>query len=221
MALRRQWRSASQALALSLALSLALAFASPALAHGSSIPHDLAGVRLCVDAHSIDVRFERGGVAAERAVTERLERALETIFTAGNVDWWLAGDCPAEDGYLSLVLDVREATWFAPRASAYALAVQVGRRAPQADGSVRAAPADGFDLAVHELFDERAVGIPALVFLPGYLEAALRDLTVSWWEDQLATASDARLLQRWLPPVGAVLASLTGWLTWRALRARR
>jgi hypothetical protein len=53
-----------------------------------------------------------------------------------------------------------------------------------AGASARADPPDAFDLSTEELYDERAVGIPAFVFLPAYLEAGLRDLVVSWWLDQ-------------------------------------
>ena len=121
---------------------------TPALARGS-IFNELAGVHLCVDDASLDVRFERGGEVAIGLVRERLWRSLERTFTGASLLW---------------------------------------RRA---DGSVRASPADTFDVRVVELFDERAVGTPAVVFLPRYVEAGLRDLSVRWWQDPLAAEADS------------------------------
>ena len=177
------------------------------LAHGTTIPHDLAGIRLCVDDDSLDVRFERGGEAARAAVSERLGRAVEQVLDAASVPWRRERRCEAaDDGYLSVELRVEEAAWFAPRASAYTLRVQVGPRSEGPAGSVRAWPPSAFDLSVDEVFDERAVGVPAVVFLPRYVEAALRDLSVSWWEDYLdARAAEARP-PAWLPWLGGGLA---------------
>lgn len=190
--------------------------AAVALAHGTTIPHDLAGVAPCVDEASIDVRIERGGEAAERAVRERLERALDRTLTSSAVPWHRGAPCPDGVDYLSVVLVVESAPWFAPRASAYELAVQVGARASADDGTVRAYPPAAFDLAVRELFDERAVGVPAVVFLPRYVEAGLRDLSVSWWEDHV-TSLAASGGARWLPPVaGSALAVLVAAAAWWA-----
>jgi len=198
----------------------ALLVAGSGHAHGTTIPHDLAGVRLCVDDDSLTVAFERGGEAASAAVTQRLERALDQVLDAAAVPWRRAVRCPDADGYLSVGLVVEDAPWFAPRASAYTLTVQVGPRVRGADGVVRAQPASAFDLSVAEVFDERAVGVPAVVFLPRYVEAALRDLSVSWWEDHLAAAAAERTVPAWLPWFGAALAAAVAALTWRRLRAR-
>lgn len=181
-ALTRRWRVLA-------ALVLLLAW-NPVPAH-DSIHSALAGVRLCVDDDSLDVRFERGGEVAAGLVRERLWRSLEQTFTGASLPWQRAPVCSGADGYLSVVLDVREAPWYGPRASAYELAVQVGQRQAMADGSVRASPAGAFDFRVVELFDERAVGIPAVVFLPRYVEAGLRDLSVRWWQDHLAREASA------------------------------
>ena len=191
-----------------------------AAAHGTIAPHDLAGVRPCVDDDSIDVRFERGGDVARRAVTERLERSLRTVFDGAAIPWTRVTRCDGSSAYLSIVLHVWDASAFAPRASAYELAVQVGRREVLGDGTARARPPDAFDLAVIELFDERAVGVAAVVFLPRYVEAGLRDLTVSWWEDHLA-APAAPSVPPWVPWVGAVLAAVAATLAWRVSRRRR
>jgi hypothetical protein len=199
----------------------ALQVAGVAHAHGTTIPHDLAGVRLCVDDDSLLVAFERGGEAARVAVTQRLERALEQVLGAAAVPWRREERCPDADGYLSVGLVVEGAPWFAPRASAYTLTVQVGPRTRGADGVVRAQPASAFDLSVAEVFDERAVGVPAVVFLPRYVEAGLRDLSVSWWEDHLDAAAAARAVPAWLPWLGAALAASVAALTWWWLRARR
>ena len=196
-ALTLRWR-------LLAALVVLLAW-TPVSAHGS-IHSELAGVRLCVDDDSLDVRFERGGEVAAGLVRERLWRSLEQTFTGASLPWQRAPVCSGADGYLSVVLDVREAPWYGPRASAYELAVQVGQRHEQADGSVRASPADAFDFRVVELFDERAVGIPAVVFLPRYVEAGLRDLSVRWWQDQLAHAAGAEA-ERWRPWLGIGVAT--------------
>ena len=187
--------------------------------HGTTIPHDLAGLRLCVDDHSLVVAFERGGEAARVAVTQRLERALGQVLDAASVPWRRADTCPDADGYLSVALVVEDATWFAPRASAYTLAVQVGPRTSAADGAVRAEPPSAFDLSATEMFDERAVGVPAVVFLPRYVEAGLRDLSVSWWEDHLEAAAAARAVPVWLPWLGAGLAAVVASLTWWGVRA--
>lgn len=175
-------------------------------AHGTTIPHDLAGIRLCVDDDSLDVRFERGGDAARAAVTERLQRAIDQVLDAASVPWRREVRCDADDGYLSVVLHVEEAPWFAPRASAYALRVQVGPRFEAPDGSVRALPPSAFDLSADEVFDERGVGVPAVVFLPRYVEAALRDLSVSWWEDHLDARAAAAAPPAWLPWLGGGIA---------------
>lgn len=194
--------------------SIVLVCAGWVIGHGTSVPHDLAGVRPCVDDDSIDVRFERGGEAARRAVTERLERSLRTVFDAAAMPWSRMTRCDDESAYLSLVLHVWEASDFAPRASAYELAVQVGPRTTLPDGSARARPPEAFDLAFTELFDERAVGVAAVVFLPRYVEAGLRDLTVSWWEDHLEAAAVAAV-PIWLPWLGAALAVLAALSAWR------
>jgi len=192
------------------------AWSTWAASHGTSIPHDLVGIRPCVDDASIDVRFERGGAAARAAVNERLERALRTSLDGAAVPWSRLPRCDADSDYLSIVLHVWEADDFAPRASAYELAVQVGPRSERADGSARAEPASAFDLSVVELFDERAVGVPAVVFLPAYVEAGLRDLTVSWWEDQL-DALAAPTTPAWLPWLGALLAAVVAGAAWCGL----
>ena len=199
----------------------ALGVAGCVHAHGTTIPHDLAGLRLCVDDDSLEVAFERGGEAARVAVTQRLERALDTVLDAAAVPWRREDPCPDADGYLSVSLVVEDAAWFSPRASTYTLAVQVGPRTRGPDGVVRAQPPSAFDLSVMEVFDERAVGVPAVVFLPRYVEAGLRDLSVSWWEDHLDAAAAAREVPAWLPWLGGALAvgvaSLTAW----GLRASR
>jgi hypothetical protein len=165
-------------------LTLASVFASsPAWGHVSSIPHELDGVTLCVDEATIDLRFAAGGAPVEHAVRERLAPYLTAILAGSGVPHRREVACPADAGYLSLVLHVEPAEWFAPRASVYTLAVQVGQRRA-AGASARADPPDAFDLSVEELYDERAVGIPAFVFLPDYLEAGLRELVVSWWLDR-------------------------------------
>jgi hypothetical protein len=202
--------------ALAVALAAALA-CSVAAAHGTSIPHDLRGVEPCVDDASIEVRFERddagGRVAA--MVRDRLERALPAALDGAGVPWRRPPTCPDGRGYLSIGLLVADASWYAPRAVTYELRVHVGWRRSDGVGRVRADPPDAFDLTVTDLFDERAVGVPAFVYLPGYVEAALRDLTVSWWEDQDATSG----APWWLPPLGATLALLSaasgGWWAWR------
>jgi len=212
------------------ALLVLLAWTS-APAHGS-IVSELAGVRLCVDDASLDVRFERGGDVATGLVRERLWRSLERTFTGASLPWQRAPVCTDVDGYLSVVLEVREAPWYGPRASAYEVAVQVGQRHEQADGSVRASPADAFDFRVVELFDERAVGIPAVVFLPRYVEAGLRDLSVRWWQDQLALEADSRAgrSRTWLgvgvaagvaAGVGAMLVAATAEVRRRSRRWSR
>lgn len=193
---------------------LALSWWAWAAAHGTSIPHELLGVRPCVDDASIDVRFERGGDTARRAVTERIERALRSSFDAAALPWSRRPRCDADSDYLSIVLHVWPADDFAPRASAYDLAVQVGTRVERADGTTRAMPASAFDLSVRELFDERAVGVPAVVFLPAYVEAGLRDLTVSWWEDHL-DALPASATPVWLPWLGTLLAVVVATAVWR------
>lgn len=202
---------------------VALLCCAAVLAHGTTIPHDLAGVRLCVDDRSLDVRFERGGDAARVAVTERLQRAIDQVLDAASVPWRREARCPAGDGYLSVVLHVEDAPWFAPRASAYTLRVQVGDRHEADDGSVRASPAGAFDLSADEVFDERAVGVPAVVFLPRYVEAGLRDLSVSWWEDHMDTLAGGDAPPPWLPWLGAGLAALvvTMVLWWGRRRSPR
>jgi len=190
-------------------------------AHGTTIPHDLAGLRLCVDDDSLEVAFERGGEAARVAVTQRLERALEQVLGAAAVPWRREDPCPDADGYLSVSLVVEDAAWFAPRASAYTLTVQVGPRTRGPDGAVRALPPSAFDLSVMEVFDERAVGVPAVVFLPRYVEAGLRDLSVSWWEDHLDAAAAAQAAPAWLPWLGGALAACVASLTWWRLHPSR
>jgi hypothetical protein len=192
-------------------LVLASVFPSaPAWGHVSSIPHALEGVSLCVDDASIDLRFAAGGAPVERAVRERVSPYLAAILAGSGVPYRRETACPAAPGYLSLVLHVEPAEWFAPRASSYGLAVQVGQR--RADGaSARADPPDAFDLTMEELYDERAVGIPAFVFLPEYLEAGLRELVVSWWLDQPVGATvEGRLPPRWLAVAVAFAAAATG-----------
>lgn len=189
--------------------------------HGTTIPHDLAGLQLCVDDDSLEVAFERGGEAASAAVRQRLERSLEQVLGASSVPWRRADPCPDADGYLSVTLVVEEASWFAPRASAYTLAVQVGPRSRDPDGVVRALPPSAFDLSVSEVFDERAVGVPAVVFLPRYVEAGLRDLSVSWWEDHVEAAAAVAAAPTWLPWLGGALAACVAVFTWWRLRTLR
>ena len=193
---------------------LLLSVAGSARAHFTDIPHDLGGVRLCVDEESIDLRFERGGAPVEHAVRQRLERFLTALLDGAGVAWSSAAACPPDRGYLSVRLDVSEAPWFAPRASAYRAAVQVGPRSRSAEGRPVAEPADAFDFRVAKVYDEVAVGIPAFVFLPRYLEAALRDLTVAWWLDQPPPAPPRPHAPAWAPVAAAaglvaLLAALT------------
>lgn len=169
---------------------LTVAWCGWAGAHVASIPHDLAGIEICVDDASIDVRFERGGDVATRAVTERIERYVRVSFDAASLPWSSRSRCDDAVDYLSIVLHVWAADELAPRASAYELAVQVGPRVQGSDGAVRATPPSAFDFRAREVFDERAVGVPAVVFLPRYVEAGLRDLTVRWWQDQLETRTE-------------------------------
>jgi hypothetical protein len=194
-------RVATLAVAVIVAVTLARA-----AAHGTTIPHDLAGVAPCVDDASIEVSFDRDedGRVAE-LVAERLARSLERTLGGAGVPWRRHAHCPAARGYVSIGLDVSDASWYAPRAAVYELRVHVGWRRT-GGGVVRADPPDAFDFTVSELFDERAVGVPAFVYLPGYVEAALRDLAVSWWEDQRESAAPPW----WLPVLGLAAASVTG-----------
>jgi hypothetical protein len=162
-------------------LAIALAPLPSALGDGVAIPHDLAGVRLCVDDESIRVSFPRD----------------ETR------------------GYLEIALEVHDAPYLAPGLVMYDAVVRVGPRAVLPEG-VRAAPPDAFDFAVTELYDEAAVRVPAFVFLPAYVEAALRDLGLAWWEDHVEAQ---RRVPAWVPPVGIALAALAAALAVPLARA--
>ena len=153
-------------------------------------------------------------------MTERLERSLRTVFDGAAIPWSRVTRCDDESSYLSLVLHVRDASDFALRASAYELAVQVGPRTTLPDGSARARPPEAFDLAFTELFDERAVGVAAVVFLPRYVEAGMRDLAVSWWEDHLDAAA-VPAVPAWLPWLGGALAVLVAVSAWRLSHSLR
>ena len=178
-----------------------------ALGHGTIIPHDLAGVRLCVDDESLAVSFESdpSGRLAQ-VVSERIDRAVHATFDAAALPWQRTDACPADRGYVEIALHVHDAAWFAPRAVEYDVVVRVGPRWSGEEG-VRASPPDAFDFSERELFDEAAVGVRAFVFLPRYVEAGLRDLSVSWWEDREEAAGT---LPGWVPWAGAVLAIITG-----------
>jgi hypothetical protein len=199
---------------------LVAALLSSAAGHGTTIPHDLVGVSFCVDDATLRVAFEgdEGGRLAA-IVAERIERSLVATFDAAALPWRRVALCPAERGYVELGLDVRAAPWFGARAVEYDAVVRVGWRATGPEG-VRALPPDAFDFAVTDLFDEAAVRIPAFVFLPRYLEAGLRDLSVSWWEDRAASPEE---VPRWVPMAGvalAVLVALLAALTVGTLRRR-
>lgn len=213
-------RSDAAGVVLSIALACLVLPVLPgtrALAHGTLIPHDLAGVRLCSDDDSVQVSFEGDDDGLRtQLVRERLERAVRATLRAGGVPWRTEPACPAGRGYLAIGLHVRDASWFAPRASEYALEVRVGWRRT-GDGPARADPPDAFDFAVVELYDERAVGVPAFVYLPRYVEAGLRDLAVSWWEDREPTAP----VPPWVPALGGALALATGAASAWILRRRR
>lgn len=211
---RRASHGTSARLRALLALLLALTACGAASAHGTTIPHALAGVDLCVDDASLAVSFSRdgSGVAAS-IVAERLERALRRTFDAAAVSWRRRARCRG-DGYVEVALHVRDAPWFAPRAVAYDAVVRVGPRREER-GRVVALPPEAFDFSVGEIYDEAAVGTPAFVFLPRYVEAALRDLTVSWWEDREAPPP----APGWLPWLGGGIAG--GVVAGGALWARR
>jgi hypothetical protein len=205
-----------RALALAVAATVGLAWSPTAAAHGTTIPHDLTGVTLCLDEASLHVEFDgTRGDLTRTLVQERLHRALVGTLDAAALPWRYEEVCPPDRGYVAVALEVRPADWFAPRASEYRLQVRVGWRS-DVDGVVRAEPADAFDFAVTELFDERAVGVPAFVYLPGYVEAGVRDMAVSWWEDQQVAAP----MPSWVPWLGGGLASLSACLTALALRRR-
>jgi hypothetical protein len=200
---------------------LVAALLSSAAGHGTTIPHDLAGVGLCVDDATLRVAFagDEGGRLAS-IVAERIERSLAATFDAAALPWRRVAVCSAERGYVELALDVRPAPSFGARAVEYDAVVRVGWRQAVASG-VRAFPPDGFDFAVTDLFDEAAVRIPAFVFLPRYLEAGLRDLSVSWWEDRAAQPEE---VPRWVPMAGvaiALLVALLAAVTAGTLRRRR
>jgi hypothetical protein len=190
-----------------LAAVAAASLACLALAHGTTIPHDLAGVRLCVDDESLAVSFEAdpSGLLA-LVVSERIDRAVHATFDAAALPWQRTDVCPEDRGYVEIALHVRDAAGFAPRAVEYDVAVRVGPRLADEAG-VRAGPPDAFDFSERELFDVDAVGVRPFVFLPRYVEAGLRDLSVSWWEDR---EEAARALPVWVPWAGAALAIVTG-----------
>ncbi|MBA2667809.1 MAG: hypothetical protein H0U69_12340 [Trueperaceae bacterium] len=204
-----------------LALVAVVQVVACALAHGTTVSHDLAGVSFCVDDASVAVSFERDptGVVAD-LVHERIDRAIRRTFDAAAVPWRRQERCPEGRSYVEATLHVREAAWFAPRASAYDVTVRVGPRRAFTGGA-RADPPDGFDFFAAEVFDEVAVGVPAFVFLPRYVEAGLRDLSVSWWEDRADAATAG--VPRWVPFLGALVAlvvAVTVAVVLRVLRRR-
>jgi hypothetical protein len=197
-------------------LAIPLAPLPSALGDGVAIPHDLAGVRLCVDDESIRVSFPRDETRRlAELVGERLERAVAATFDAAALPWRREPTCPETRGYLEIALEVHDAPYLAPGLVMYDAVVRVGPRAVLPEG-VRAAPPDAFDFAVTELYDEAAVRVPAFVFLPAYVEAALRDLGLAWWEDHVEAQ---RRVPAWVPPVGIALAALAAALAVPLARA--
>lgn len=162
-----------------------------ALAHGEAGATHLHGAVLCLDATSVQLRFEGLSAAQQRPLITRrdaLNRALLGVFRTAHVRHETRASCQTSQAFTRVLVEVRYLNpktyvGFGDPAYAYTLRMAVGPAEARAGTSASKRPAIQFASAWSDIHSEGNTKKPLSGVLTALGQEQARDLARAWQHD--------------------------------------